>query len=65
MKQAFGIGILNTLVDVCNPTCLALLIYDMQVGIKSQIEGGDVVVANVRQVLEAARLAHVRVRDSA
>ena len=32
---------------------------------KSQIEGGDVVVANVRQVLEAARLAHVRVRDSA
>jgi nicotinamidase-related amidase len=61
MKQTFGIGIPSTLEDVCNPRCLALLIYDMQVGIKSQIEGGDVVVANVRQVLEAARLAQVRV----
>jgi nicotinamidase-related amidase len=61
MKQAFGLGIPNTLEDVCNPTCLALLIYDMQVGIKSQIEGGDDVVAKVRQVLEAARLARVRV----
>ena len=61
MKQAFGIGIPNTLEDVCNPTSLALLIYDMQVGIKSQIEGGDDVVAKVRQVLGAARLARVRV----
>ena len=61
MKQAFGIGIPNTLEDVCNPRCLALLIYDMQVGIKSQIEGGDDVVAKVRQVLGAARLARVRV----
>ena len=61
MKQAFGIGIPNTLEDFCNPTCLALLIYDMQVGIKSQIEGGDDVVAKVRQVLGAARLARVRV----
>jgi nicotinamidase-related amidase len=61
MKQAFGIGIPNTLEDVCNPTSLALLIYDMQVGIKSQIEGGDDLVAKVRQVLEAARLARVRV----
>src|SRR5215472_8127694 len=61
MKQTFGIGIPNTLEDVCNPRYMALLIYDMQVGIKSQIEGGDLVVANVRKVLEAARLAHVRV----
>ena len=61
MKQTFGIGIPGTLEDVCNPRCMALLIYDMQVGIKSQIKGGDVVATNVRQVLEAARLAHVRV----
>ena len=61
MKQTFGIGIPSTLEDVCNPRCLALLIYDMQVGIKSQIEEGDDVVAKVRQVLEAARLARVRV----
>ena len=61
MKQTFGIGIPGTLEDVCNPRCMALLIYDMQVGIKSQIKGGDVVATNVRQVLEAARLARVRV----
>jgi nicotinamidase-related amidase len=61
MKQTFGIGIPGTLEDVCNPRCMALLIYDMQVGIKSQVKGGDVVIANVRQVLEAARLARVRV----
>jgi nicotinamidase-related amidase len=61
MKQTFGIGIPGTLEDVCNPRSMALLIYDMQVGIKSQIKGGDVVVANVRQVLEAGRLARVRV----
>jgi nicotinamidase-related amidase len=61
MKQTFGIGIPGKLEDVCNPRRMALLIYDMQVGIKSQIKGGDVVVTNVRQVLEAARLARVRV----
>ena len=59
MKQAFGIGIPRTLEEVCDPARLALLIYDMQVGIVSQVKGADVIVAQVRQVLEAARKAGV------
>lgn len=61
MKQAFGIGIPRTLEDVCNPRHLALLVYDMQVGIKSQIKEGDVIAARVLQALDAARAARVRV----
>lgn len=61
MKQAFGIDIPHTLEDVCNPRRLALLIYDMQVGIKSQVKEGDTIVAKTREVLKAARAANVRV----
>ena len=38
MKQIFGIDIPHTLEDVCQPRRLALLIYDMQVGITSQVK---------------------------
>ena len=61
MKQAFGIEIARTLEDVCNPRHLALLVYDVQVGIKSQMKEGDVIAARVRQALDAARAARVRV----
>jgi biuret amidohydrolase len=33
MKQAFGIDVPQTLGDVCDRSRLALLVYDMQVGI--------------------------------
>jgi nicotinamidase-related amidase len=33
----------------------------MQVGIKSQVKGGDAIVARIREILEAARAARVRV----
>lgn len=39
---------------------MALLIYDMQVGITSQVKDADAIVRNVRQVLEAARAASIR-----
>ena len=61
MKQAFGIDIPHTLEDVCTPNRLALLVYDMQVGIKSQVKEGDTIVAKTREVLKAARAAKVRV----
>ena len=61
MKQAFGIEIPRTLEDMCDAKRLVLLIYDMQVGIKSQVKDSDVIVGKVRQVLEAARSAGVRV----
>jgi nicotinamidase-related amidase len=61
MKRAFGIEIPHGLEDVCNPTRLALLVYDMQVGIKSQIKEGDTIVAKISQILHAARAAHMRI----
>lgn len=60
MKEVFGISIPQTLDDVCDPSRLALLVYDMQVGIVSQLKGTGPVTARVAQVLEAARNAGVR-----
>jgi biuret amidohydrolase len=61
MQRAFGLNIRQTLEDVCDPTSLALIVYDMQVGIVKQIENGRQVTDRVVQVLEAARKAGVRV----
>ena len=38
MQRAFGLDIPQTLEDICDPTRLALVVYDMQVGIVKQIE---------------------------
>ena len=57
MKQAFGLNIPHALEDVCDPRHLALVVYDMQVGIKSQVKEGDAIVAKIRAILEAARAA--------
>jgi nicotinamidase-related amidase len=61
MEHAFGLDIPRTLREVCNPQRIALLVYDMQVGIVSQIEDSREITARVAQVLEAARKAGIRV----
>ena len=61
MQWAFGISIPQTLEDVCDPTRLALIVYDMQVGIVNQIENGQQITDRVLQVLDAAREAEIRV----
>jgi nicotinamidase-related amidase len=61
MRRAFGLDIPQTLEDTCDPTRLALVIYDMQVGIVKQIENGAQITDKVVRVLEAARKAGVRV----
>jgi len=61
MQRAFGLDIPQTLEEVCDPTRLALVVYDMQVGIVKQIENGQQITSRVVQVLEAARKARVRV----
>jgi biuret amidohydrolase len=61
MQRAFGISIPQTLEDVCDPTRLALIVYDMQVGIVNQIEDGQQITDRVLQVLDAARAARIRV----
>jgi biuret amidohydrolase len=61
MQRAFSLDIPQTLADVCDPTRLALVVYDMQVGILNQIESGRQITEKVIQVLEAARKAGVRI----
>ena len=40
MEECFGLTIPQTLEEVCDPTRVALIIYDMQVGIVSQLPDG-------------------------
>jgi nicotinamidase-related amidase len=61
MKQIFGLQVPTALPDLCSRGRMALLVYDMQVGIASQVRDADVVVAKVAEVLKAAREARVRI----
>jgi nicotinamidase-related amidase len=61
MQHAFGLDIPQTLEDICDPRRLALVVYDMQVGIVKQIENGQHITEKVVQVLAAARKAGIRV----
>ena len=61
MKEIFGISVPQTLDDVCDPSRLALLVYDMQVGIVSQLPGCGPVTERVARVLEAGRAAGLRI----
>src|SRR5690348_13232316 len=60
MDQRNGLDVPETLEEICRPDRLALLIYDMQVGILGQIADADRVVEKVKQALGAARAAGVR-----
>lgn len=61
MERAFGLEIPRTLAEVCNPHRLALVVYDMQVGVLSQIRDADAVAKRVTEMVAAARSADVRV----
>jgi len=61
MLRAFGLDIPQTLEDVCDPASMALIVYDMQVGIVRQVKDGAQVTAKVVRVLEAARQTGMRV----
>ena len=55
-----GLEVPESLEEICRPDRLALLVYDMQVGILEQIADADRVVAKVKEALDAARAAGVR-----
>src|SRR6202011_3579617 len=61
MRQAFGIDVPVRIEEVCDVKRTALLIYDMQVGIISQVNDGTVILQKVRQVLGTAREAGMRI----
>lgn len=61
MIHAYGLEIPRTLEETCDPRRIALLVYDMQVGVLGQIKNGPAITAAVQRVVDAARAAGVRV----
>lgn len=62
MQRLHGLTIPQTLDEVCNPTDMALVVYDMQVGILAQIkETAAEITDKVVHVVEAARKARIRI----
>ncbi|MFE9326649.1 cysteine hydrolase [Nocardia sp. NPDC052278] len=55
MQYAYGLSIPQTLADACDPTRMALIVYDMQVGIVRQLPDGDKIVQACVQLRDAAR----------
>jgi nicotinamidase-related amidase len=61
VEEAYGLEIPQSLEEACDPARLALIVYDMQVGILQQLRNGAQLVARVVEILDAARAAGVRV----
>jgi len=61
MEHAFGLDIPLTLDEVCDPQRLALLVYDMQVGVVSQLHDGAEITHRVAAVVQTARDAGLRI----
>jgi nicotinamidase-related amidase len=60
VEHAYGLEIPITLEEVGQPSRLALVVYDMQVGIMRQVHDAARVTSRVVRVLDAARRAQVR-----
>jgi nicotinamidase-related amidase len=61
MRTKFGLEVPATLAEVCRPERMALVVYDMQAGIVSQIGDGEAVTERVAGVLDIARSSGFRV----
>ena len=60
MDRFNGLDVPESLDDALHPQTLALLVYDMQVGVLAQIAGADPVLRNVMRLMDAARERRVR-----
>jgi len=61
IRSATGIEIPQTLGEWCHPAHMALLVYDMQVGVCRQIPDALAVIQRVGTVLDAARRSGMRI----
>jgi nicotinamidase-related amidase len=61
MEHIRGLVVPRTLAEAAASEPLALIVYDMQVGIVSQLPDGPDVVARVAEVLDLARRAGLRI----
>lgn len=55
MRHGNGLDIPEGLADVCHPNRMAVIVYDMQVGVLSQLPDGREIVERVVRLVEAAR----------
>ena len=61
MEKAFGLEIPENLEDACELNRTALIVYDMQIGIFSQLNNGATIKTRVVEVLQVARKVGLRV----
>jgi nicotinamidase-related amidase len=61
MKNIHHLDIPDTLEEICDPARLALVVYDMQIGILKQLKNADEIIARVSSILAAAREAGIRI----
>ena len=61
MQRAYGFDIPDSLEDLCDPLRMALIVYDMQAGIVSQLSDGSTIIARVKDLIDAARAGGFRV----
>jgi nicotinamidase-related amidase len=55
MRRRSSQDILETIGDACDPATMAVIVYDMQIGVVHQLPDGAETVGRVSQVLTAAR----------
>lgn len=61
MEKVFGLEIPENLEEACELNRTALVVYDMQVGIFSQLSNGSEIKSQVVKVLQAAREVGLRI----
>jgi nicotinamidase-related amidase len=61
MDHGFGLDVPETLAELCHPERMALVVYDMQVGIVRQLPDGAAITRAVASVLGDARAEGFRV----
>ena len=61
MENAYGLSIPRTLEEACDPRRMALLVYDMQVGVVGQIADGATIIRRVTEAVAAARAGGFRI----
>lgn len=61
MKNPLGLEPYGSLAEFCRPDRMAVVVYDMQVGILNQIADGAAIIARNAAVLRAAQAGGYRV----
>ena len=61
IRSKSGIEIPTALAEWCDPQHMALIVYDMQVGICRQIKGAEVAIERTAAVLQTARNVGMRI----